>query len=585
MNRVSPPSSISRFTLALWLISFVGSSLVLWAEEHTIPSNILGFMEIEAVSACIVYDEEDQWLAARLAGSLQSALKKIKLVSARGAKPRHEDLVIYLGSFETNLISKKVFHELGFKLLWEKLPPGGYLLKTHRRKGKTTLFLAGRDQEGTTYAVQEVQKFYFHQQGNRLFLNDMTFVTQPALPCRRGWLSSQNNRSAVSAAEADLAAPLHQWERELDEAGSLRLNGVYLDRNWPFTRESSDLLQQLSRMANQRGLKLIPVLSLPCDAGKTEEIEPAQPPGHPEGQSSGTGLLQAAQPDQNNSCPANPIVQARIVEKVKWFLSQEGIDSLNFSFHPRETCSCAVCQAARGKINLNCADFIKDALRWASFLGEEAQRLNPAATLSISMPGGFSGSDLYNPGQKAAEKNGQNQSPWLALPRNVLFEWNLNSMIDEQQWPSPFKAPAPQNIGSLLVRAQGDFAANQILYGTILEVVRQLGSSNLTGLSFGGLLTDETPQAIINRLTFSEYAFNPEAKVHGPFRAKLARYFGGLDAAKVLLNWLTLFDDESGWNAEKIREANLLLQRGLDLSEPEGKGNWMKLEEHLKSLK
>ncbi len=584
MARVSPPSLIRRFVLAMGLVSFFASLNFVQAAEQSIPSQILGFMEIEGGSASILYDEDDQWLASRLAESLQPVLKKIKLVSSRGAKPRHDDLVIYIGSFESNLISKRVFKDLGFKLLWNFLPAGSYMLKTHRHKGKTTLFLAGKDHEGTSYAVQEAQKFYFHIHGNRLFLNDMTYVTQPDLPYRRAWLSSSRvGVSAESPAQRDLAAMVRRWEQEMDEAGYLRFNGVYLEGNWPATQDSSDLLGKLDQMANQRGLKLIPVLDLPFEEGKPKRIEANQKLGAGEAPPAVITQVQSAPRDQNPACPANPILQGQLLDRMKWFFSQARLDSLQFSYHPLQACSCSVCQAERRKLNLAGPDSFKDLLRWASFLGREALQLSPKATLSIAVPFGFGASDLSAPERKVTSSPSQ-QNPWMTLPRNVLLEWDLNSMIEDQLWPSPFKAPAIKNLGLFHLDAQGSLDINQIFYRTILEIIRQVKSSNLSGLSYRGSLTDGTVQAIINRLVFSEFAFNSEAKSQGAFRNKLARYFGGPDSAKELFSLLTLFDDESGWNAEKSREASRFVQKGLSLSEPEGKSRWIQLEEHLKQL-
>ncbi len=584
MTRVSPPYLFRRLVLVIGLVGSFASLSFVQAEEQSIPSKILGFMEIEDGSASILYGEDDQWLAARLAEILQPVLKKIKLVPSRGAKPRHDDLVIYLGSFESNLTSKKVFKDLGFKLLWNFLPAGSYMLKTHRHKGKTTLFLTGKDHEGTVYAVQEAQKFYFHAHGNRLFLNDMTYVTQPDLLFRRAWLSTSGvGASAETLDQKDLPAMVRQWEQELDEAGHLRFNGVCLEGNWPATPDSSDLLGKLDQMANQRGLKLIPVLSLPFEDGKTKRVEATQKTGAGEAPIAAINPAPSVPLDQNSACPANPILQRQLLDQMKWFFSQARLDSLYFAYRPLQACSCPVCQAERRKLNLACPDSFKDLLRWASFLGQEANRLNPKATLSIAVPFGFGTSDLSAPERKETMSLPQ-QNPWMTLPRNILLEWDLNSMIEEQQWPSPFKAPALKNLGLLHLDPQGSLGLNQILYGTILEIIRQVKSSNLSGLSYRGSLTGGTAQAILNRLAFSEFAFNSEAKSQGAFRNKLARYFGGPDSAKALFSLLTLFDDESGWNVEKSREASLLVQKGLSLSEPEGKGNWMQLDEYVKQL-
>jgi hypothetical protein len=547
-------------------------------ETKTISSEILGLLPIDAAHSSIVYGYDDEWAGSQLYRDLSVSLRGVKLIQAQGTKPRSDDLVIYVGSFGSNPLSKIAFKSLGLSLQWEKIPPGGYLLKTVRRKGRTTVFLTGVDLQGTLSAVQETRRFFLHHDQNQFFINDMTYVSYPLFKDRRVWLGEESPGNSGPLPSSDgMATRIDRLKRELDEAGVLRFNEAYLAGGWPESQEGIDQFDQLRAYAATRGIRIIPALQL-------SDGRPARSDSWPlSGMPGAAPLAQDARAPsggvRTSLCLARETDRLFVLGQLRWLLARPQVDHLHFLFNAPRPCSCGECQSARARMKPGPPDFLKELFRWVNFLSPEINRLKAGCVLSAAFSRGYGAPELTLP---TVSREGD--IDWEKLPEKFIMEWDLTSMVDQHQWPSPFKAPAPRNIGLWRVNSVGLSYAFPFLYHWFEEVFEQARSDNLAGLSFSGPLLEDSPWAIISRLAFSEFAFFPNRNVPGAWRNKLAHYFGGLSSAKILIRLLQELEKGTELNPEKLETANELGQKGLEASSPEGKVQWKQIMADLRQL-
>ena len=115
-------------------------------------------------------------------------------------------------------------------------------------------------------------------------------------------------------------------------------------------------------------------------------------------------------------------------------------------------------------------------------------------------------------------------------------------MVEQQGWPSPFKAPARDNVGQLEWGRQGSNAYRQLYFKRIQEITRHTISSNLEGL----IMPVDTIASLgipeINLLAFGEFAFNPAADASSFFRTKISVLYGSPEGAKKLSTILELIE-------------------------------------------
>jgi hypothetical protein len=570
-------------------------------------SRVMGLVELYGVTSSIMYGEEDEFAANVLLDFLKPHLKSIKTVPAKDNKPRRDDLVIYVGSFQSNLAGAKTFKSLGYSLNWETLTEGSFMLKTFRKEGKTTVFVTGKDKLGTLYAAYDLKNYYLRVEMGRVLLNELNLVERAHLKYR--WFRNWDNRTNWDLSDGDhplmtelavaarpnpyLSSPeayLRDLKKAVDFMSEHRLNGLLL---WGFLRDSHGgvpVAQELCQYALERGVRILPGIGLGGFGGFFYEGD------HPYN----LATWVKAQPElravdekgnfrDHTLCPEKPENRQWYREGLQWLYQNFRIGGINLETGGFFVCCCADCKKARQAMGGNDPEHFKDMARMVTFIAEEAKKLDPNTWISYSPLTGFDLESIKSPSGPDAP-GWQESVPYPPefihrIPEFAICQWDLTPMLRNRVWPSPFKAPAKHDSGFLRWGNVATKTGGDLYWKRLEEVTDHAISSNLEGLTIYGELSPENPNVELNYLRFSEFAFNPAADLEEFFRFKLSRLYGGEEAAKKLMKILDLIENETGLLTANADEAIILARQGVESSERSSKERWERLTRYLEGLK
>jgi hypothetical protein len=594
---------VKRGLRAWWLV--IGPLLFLFpcapraTAQKKDNARVMGLVELYGISASIIYGEEDDFAANLLLEFLKPHLTEIKTVPAQGSKARRDDLVIYVGSFDKNLPSAKAFKSLGYSLNWDALTEGSFLLKTFRKEGKTTIFVTGKDRLGTLYAAHDLVNYYLRIEMGRVLLNELNLAERAQLKYRwfrilntpTNWQTAETGTSSnvevVGSRRADTG--LGQLKAIVEYMSSRRLNGLTL---WSFPggpEEGVAGAKELCRYANERGVRVLARIGLTGSAGLFSEGDHAfnlraWAKAHPEL----CAIDKAGAVLNGTLCPEKIQNRQRYLEGLQWLFQNVQVGGVSLELEPLFVCYSEDCKQARKAMGGSDPDYSKDLARFAAFVAEEVQKLDPKAWVTYASGTGFdvdsiqtSAAGTMLPAQRAAFPPEFVQK----IPEFALAQWELMPMLKAGVWPSPFKASGKHNIGFLNL-AGGPVATRPELYWKRIEdVTHHSISSNLEGLATPAERAPDNPASELNYLIFSELAFNPAADLDEFFRFKLSRLYGGEDAARRLSKVLQLLEDETGMLASNYDEALGLARQAAAVSDRNGKERWTRLIGYIQALK
>ncbi|MEW5974883.1 MAG: alpha-glucuronidase family glycosyl hydrolase [Acidobacteriota bacterium] len=598
----------SVWTTVLVVLCWLSGSLSVDAQTRQ-ERGVMGLVELYGYSGIILYGEEDEFAAQILLATLEPHLRRIRAIPAKGEKPKKDDLVIYVGSFESNPLAGKVFKSLNFSLNWSLLTDGSFLLKTFRKSGKTTIFVAGKDRLGTLYGVYDLKNYYLRFDLGKVFLNELSLVERAHLKYRwfRNWDSRTDwdgnvatHLSLQGTAKADVphhygSSPevfLQDIKRTVDFMSEHRLNGLIL---WGFLRDPHggiEAAQELAHYARQRGVRLLPGIGVGGHGGLYYEGNhrfnlQTWTAEHPELRA----VDEQGQFRDNTLCPEKPANRQWYREGLQWLDETFEIGGLHLEAGDFFVCHCPDCRQARRSMDDVGADYYKDQARIIGFLAQEAKKLNPEWWISFSAYGGFDFDAIVQPpGAPASSSKSPNPYPpeFLGLiPDFAICQWDLSQMFRNRIWPSPFKAPAKQNVGFLSWGSVSSRSEDQLFFRRIEQITHHAISSNLEGLCLAGEVSLDHPNTELGYLAFSEFAFNPAAKLEDFFRYKIARLYGGEDLAAKLSKILELLENEGGMikDAQSLDDALRLANQGYEAADPASKERWGRLVQYVQALR
>ena len=577
------------------------------SQEKGSSSQVMGLVELYGNSSIILYGEEDKYAAELLFAALQPNLKNVKLVPAKGQKLGKDDLVVYMGSFKSNPLAQHAFKSLGYSLRWEAMTEGSFLLKTFRKSGKTTVFVAGKDRSGTLYAVNDLINYYLRVEMGRVLLNELNMVERAHLKYR--WFWNWDNRSNWNLTDSDnnftsevnsysvpnkyLNSPeayLRDVKKTIDFMSQHRLNGLIL---WGFLRDTHGgvaAAQELCKYADERGVRILPGIGLSGHGGFFYEGDnkfnlATWIRAHPELRSVDlNGDFR-----DHTLCPEKPQNRNWYREGLKWLYENFKIGGLNLELSDFFVCYCQDCKKARQLMRGNDPDYYKDMARVITFLAQEVHKLDPNTWICYSTHTGFDFESIQNPPYwaRASLKVTAPFPPEFTrlVPDFAICQWSLSQMVENHVWPSPFKAPALHNVGRLQWGNASSKTAKQLFLKRIQEVTQHVISSNLEGLVIYGEESSDHPNVELNYMAFSEFAFNPAADPENFFRYKVSRLYGGVEAAKRLMKILDLLENEQGMTLQNLEEVLRLAKEAQDVSDRDGKARWAQFIQYLESLK
>lgn len=570
----------------------------LFAQKRDEP-RISGLVELYGVSASIMHGEEDEFAAGLLLEFLKPSIREIKTLPAKASKPRNDDLVIYLGSFESNPVGAKVFKSLGYSLNWENLSEGSFLLKTFRKEGKTTIFVTGKDRLGTLYAAQDLKNYYLRIDMGRVLLNELNLVERAQLKyrwfynwdSRTNWdLTDDDGRFAVDAAVPGRNQPylnspdafLRDMKKALDFMSEHRLNGLIL---WGFLRDGhggQSAAQELCRYAQERGVRILPGVGLTSHGGFFYESNhqfnlSTWTKAHPELRS----VDEKGNYRNDTLCPEKLENRQWLREGLQWLYRSFAIGGVSLETVEYFVCYSEDCKKARQAMGGKDPDSFKDLSRIVTFMAAEAQKLDSKTWVAYPVYVGFDIESIQNaqPGASVSQRASRPYPPEFVrhVPEFAICQWDLTKMLQERSWPSPFKAPSKHAVGLLRRGNVPSKSADELYWKRMEEVTHQAFSSNLEGVVIFGEMSPEAPNVELNYLTFAELAFNPAADLNEFFRFRVARRYGGEEPAKKLMKILDLLEDETGMLPANSEEALSLARQAAEQSDRSGKERWTKL--------
>jgi len=560
----------------------------------------MGLVELYGISASIVYGEDDEFAANLLLEFLKPHLRGVKTIPAKGTKARNDDLVIYLGSFNKNSPGAKAFKSLGYSLNWDALTEGSFLLKTFRKEGKTTIFVTGKDRVGTLYAAHDLMNYYLRVEMGRVLLNELNLAQRAQLKYRwfrngdgsASWLPRVAPDVLTASAEASPSvreAYLGRLKSIVDFMSEHRLNGLTLSGFQGEPHGDSAAVQELSRYAAERGVRILPRLGLnglggPLPAGDQPFNFGAWIKGHPELRAvDKTGTFR-----EGTLCPEKIENRQWYRQGLQWLLQDLRLGGVSVELEPFFVCYSQDCKQARQEMGGSDPEYSKDLGRFVGFIADETRKLNSDAWVAYLSGTGFDVESIQTasvgampPGQRAAFPPEFVQK----IPEFALAQWELAPMLKAGIWPSPFKAPGKHALGLLRWSEQAATTPQEIYWKRMEAVTHHAISSNLEGLVTYAEVSPGNPAAELNYLIFSELAFNPAADLDEFFRFKVSRLYGGEEAARRLLKILHLLEDETGMLAANVEEALRLSKQAAELSDRNGKERWTRLVDYIQSLK
>ncbi len=567
-----------------------------------------GLVELYGLTASVMHGEGDEFAANLLLDFLKPNIRAIKTLPAKGSKPRNDDLVIYVGSFESNPAGAQAFKSLGYTLNWESLSEGSFVLKTFRKEGKTTIFVTGKDRLGTLYAAQDLKNCYLRIDMGRVLLNELNLVERAQLKYR--WLYNWDDRTnweptiGETQPAADTAergrnqtypktqeAYLRDGKRVLDFMSENRLNGLIL---WGFLRDTHGgqaAAQELCRYAQERGVRILPGVGLTGHGGFFHEGNhqfnaSSWTKAHPE--------LRAMDERGNYRdgviCPEKPENRTWLREGLQWLYQNFRIGGVSLDAGEFFVCYSEDCRKARQAMGGSDPDFFKDLSRAVSFMAVEAQKLDAQTWIAYPAYVGFDIESIQNARAGTSSGGPASSRPFppefvRRVPDFAICQWDLTQMLQERSWPSPFRAPSKHGVGLLRRGGAGSKSSGELYWKRMEEVTHHALSSKLEGLATIGEMSPENPNVELNYLTFAALAFNPAADLNELFRFRIARLYGGEEPAKKLMRILDLLEDETGMLPGNMDEALKLVGQAQELSDRSGKEKWARLTSYIEGLK
>jgi hypothetical protein len=583
--------------IGLFLVLFICGPRVQAQKKDN--ARVMGLVELYGLSASIIYGEEDEFAANLLLEFLKPHLTGIKTLPAKGSKVRRDDLVIYVGSFEKNTASAKAFKSLGYSLNWDALTEGSFLLKTFRKEGKTTIFVTGKDWLGTLYAAHDLKNYYLRIEMGRVLLNELNLAERAQLKYRwfrishspTNWQTAEtgarSNAEVTGSSKPD--STLGQLKTIVDYMSARRLNGLAL---WGFPagpEGGTGAAAELCKHANERGVRILPKIGLTGSDGVFSEGDHAfnllaWAKAHPEL----CAMDKAGAVRDGTLCPEKMQNRQRYREGLQWLFQNVRVGGVSLELEPFFVCYSEDCKLARRTMGGSDPDYSKDLARFAAFVAEEVNKLDPKAWVTYASGTGFDVDSIQTSaagaiplGQRAAFPPEFIQK----IPESALAQWELAPMLKAGIWPSPFKAPGKHSLGSLRWGGGAAPTRQEIYWKRMEEVTHHTISSNLEGLVTPADRSLDNPATELNYLIFSELAFNPAVNLDEFFRFKLSRLYGGEDSARRLSKILQLLEGETGMVAANYDEALRLSKQAAELSDRNGKVRWTRLVEYIQSLK
>lgn len=535
--------------------------------------------------ATIVYGGENEYAAERLQRFLADATgAKVNLAPADGWRPSDKDSVVLIGSAQSNRVLGELCEKLGLKIDPTQLTDQGYVAKRVSHDGRDWLILAGGGRDGAQYAVVDLFQWQLQRDGKSVWIGSLDARQIPRLryrwfwnwDSRMDWGGSGKRSAAMAAGDDDYPylknreAFLVDGKRCVDYMADHKFNAMIL---WGFLRDDHggiEASQELCRYAARRGVRILPGIGTSgyggyYYCGQNEFNSKTWLASHPE--------LRAIDKDgkpRPSPCPSKKANQEWLDRGAAWLFKTFEVGGVNLEMGDFYVCYCDDCRRARATIVSKEPDHYKDMAISHSATIKTMRRLAPEAWLSYATYTGFTAKMMKTPPKFLS-----------IIPEDAICQWTLSKL--SSNWDSSARPMARHSLGYLhwcnvSSRTEHDFYLDRIR-----SICRNAAAAGFEGLDFYGELSDERPNAEMGYLAWEAFLWNPDMTLDEFADQRLARLYGGQQAARALLEIIPLVQ------TTKDREASGNLDRAIALAEavrkmasPDGQKHWDRLLSYLR---
>jgi len=532
-------------------------------------------------ASTIVRGNDDDFAAERLQRWL--ADKSGAAVEVRPADQERlpeKGCVVLVGSAASNPLVRKISAQIGLAPDPAELTNQGYVARRVRHDGRDWLILAGGGRDGTIHAVADLINWHLNCGDQGVWLESLDVRRRPRFRYR--WLWTWDNRmewggpgKAVTRMgggkyEKQPQAFLVDYKRCVDYMADHKFNGLII---WGFLRDCHggvEAAQELCRYASRRGVRILPGVGTSGYAGYYYEGKHELNAGtwlaeHPE-----LSSIDKRGKPRNAPCPSKKANQDWLDRGAEWLFANFEVGGVNLEMGDFFVCYCDDCKRARAAIPSDEPDYYKDMAISHMVTLKTMRQLAPEAWLSYATYTGYTAEMVETPPKFLS-----------MIPEDAICQWTLTNMAG--RWPADVRPMARHNIGYLhwcntSTHTQDDFYLDEIQ-----AICRQAAAAGFEGLDTYGELSDQLPNAEIFYLAWEAFLWDPEMTIDQFVDERLARLYGGREAARTLLAIVPLVRTRKDReNADRCAKARQLAESARGVASPDGHQRWDRLIAYLK---
>jgi len=530
--------------------------------------------------AAIVCGREDDYAAERLQRHLADTCgAKPAIVYVDRWQPAGADAVILVGSARSNPLIGRLGAQFGLKLDREELTDQGYVAKRLRHEGRDWLLLAGGGRDGALYAVTDLLNWELRHDGGDAWLESLETRQVPRFRYR--WLWTWDNRmdwggpgalfpragvgTQSGTYKKSPEAFLIDYKRCVDYMADHKFNGLII---WGFLRDCHggvEAGQELCRYASRRGVRILPGVGTSGYGGYYYEGK----------HSWNTATWLAEHPDlraidkggkpRPAPCPSKKANQDWLDRGAEWLFSTFQIGGVNLEMGDFFVCYCGDCQVARQRVGSDEPDHYKDMAISHMVTLKTMRRLAPEAWLSYATYTPFTAAMMLAPPKFLS-----------MIPDDAICQWTLTRMA--YAWPQDVEPMARHNLGYLHWCNASTRTADQFYLMEILNVCRHAAQSGFEGLDTYGELSPERINAEVFYLAWEAFLWQPEMTLEEFAERRLARVYGGRQAARTLLEIIPLVrTPRQRESSQNVKQALKLAETARVAASAEARPHWDRL--------
>lgn len=552
--------------------------------SHASAQSPLALVADGSARCVIVHGADDAWAAQRLQRWFQGTAGAEVPVMEASESPPEAECIILVGSAASNPRAADIARAAGLDLDTAALTPQGYVTWAGTLDGRDYVLLSGGGVDGTRYAVTDLFNWRLEVRDNGVYLAPCNVREVPYFPYR--WFWNWDHRmdwggGGEVGVTMGVSGVVHSYLKGadgylidfkncIDYMADHKFNSLII---WGFLRDSHggvEAAQEVCRYASERGIRILPGVGTSGYAGYYFEGDNPFNAAtwlreHPEL----CAINDKGEPCFPVPCPSKKENLDWLDRGAEWLFGTFDVGGVNLEMGDFLVCYCDDCKSARARIDSDEPDYYKDMAISHSVTLKTMRALDPDAWLSYATYTGFKPEMAAAP-PKFAE----------IIPDYALCQWTLTGMAGKM--PEGVRPPTRHNVGYLhwcnrSTRTERDFYLERVR-----DVCADAAAAGFEGLDTYGELPAEWPNAELFYLAWEAFLWNPDMTVEEFTRDRLARLYGGHEAAQAFVDLIplvrTVADRSQSGNLQRARESAVAAAAK---AEPRGAVRWQRMLAYL----